>query len=110
MRYGPKGISVFDLNFLYVENSHITETPAAIQKASMRALIPRLIPVNHPIPRTNFASPSPIHVPFDTNQSSANGRASSGPAAKAEILGTCSSDVPPTHRLMSEIKMNVYTN
>ena len=107
IRYGPKGISVFVLNFLYVEKSHITDTAAAIQKARMSALIPKLIPVNQPIPKTNFASPRPIHAPFDTNHNSANGRASSGPATKAEILGTCSSDVPPTHRLISDTNMNV---
>ena len=106
MRYGPNGISIRGLNFFLSEISHITEKAAAIQNAKTRALIPADTPSSQPIPSVSFASPRPIHFPFDTNHSNANGNAKSGPAMSISIVGTWNHDEPPTMRLMREMPAN----
>ena len=55
---------------------------APIQKAKARAVKPYDRPSIQPIPRMSFESPRPIHSPWETNQSRANGRAKIGPAEK----------------------------
>jgi hypothetical protein len=64
------------------------DTIAPIQNASITADNPAPKPKTQPIPKVNFASPSPIHLPFENNQIKKNGLASNGPDAKFITLGT----------------------
>ncbi len=55
-------------------------TTDPIQNDNMITVSPESAPSIHPIPSISFASPSPIHLPFDISHSRANGKASNGPA------------------------------
>src|SRR6185312_13233778 len=61
-----------------------TDTIAPRTNAETTAAKPYKGPRSQPIPSASFASPSPIHVPRETNQSAAKGSAKNGPASTVQ--------------------------
>src|SRR3989344_2955943 len=116
MRNGPNGISLCIVNPRFpVRNARVgvnlsstrcqkveeknnsgTETSAPRTNANRSALMPHSIPRSQPIGSASFTSPSPIHLPRDTNQSAKSGSATRGPEkiVSAKIYGSLTPHVP----------------
>ena len=95
IKNGANGTSVFIPTFLDEINIYRSPTTDPIQKDNIIADRPRYIPNTQPRPSISLASPNPIHFPFDNTHSSANGRASRGPAIKYDIDGIINKEPKP---------------
>lgn len=79
IRNGAKGTSdpmpIFSNGLAEILPLRMSAIPhiAPIQKAKITAETPDTKPSNAPIPKTNLASPKPIHFPFETSHKRANG-------------------------------------
>ena len=79
IRKGAKGISEErdSFEFFFVQYEYTSAQilyKAPIQKPRITVEIPHTSPNNAPIPKTNFASPKPIHLPLETSHRNANGK------------------------------------
>jgi hypothetical protein len=94
-RIGPKGISVIIFIFFLDNciNNRLMSVP--IQNDNITAQSPDVNPSNHPIPRINFPSPSPISRPFEKSHRRTNGKESIGPEIKLKKVGKVHNDPNP---------------
>src|SRR3990167_6470934 len=83
IRNGAKGISLFIVRDWRLKYNKTNPTIAPLQKARSIALTLACAPRSQPKPKTSLASPKPIHLPPDTNQSKAKKPKSAGPARKS---------------------------
>ena len=89
---GAKGISLlkdsFDFAiFIFCSSMSNKLTTAPIQNAIIIAKTPPEKPKSHPTPSASFASPKPIHLPFEISQKKAKKAKSIGPASKSGEIG-----------------------
>jgi hypothetical protein len=103
IKKGANGISVFILIFLLERSIINTLTNVPIQNAKITAKIPDDKPSIQPIPIINFPSPKPISLPLEKTQRRTNGKAITGPAIKAEILGN--TKIGPMGKKLINIEM-----
>ena len=92
---GANGISVFMPIFFLEKNMSNKLVIEPIQKDSVKIAKVSSGGKIQARARINFASPSPIHLPFPTSQIRANGRANSGPDINRIRVGVVKKEEPP---------------
>lgn len=85
---GAKGISLF-IEYFFERN--IRKIPMIAPDQKERTATPNILPIptSQPIPKASFASPRPIHLPPDTSQIKARGKAINMPDKNCQMEGIC---------------------